>query len=297
MLALGLDIGGTAVKAALVEGDRPLRSARSQPYSRPDRHTLLDAARQAAQDALESRVPDAVGLCVPGILDEPSQRITFSANVPGLVGLELGALVSAALGRTMPLPPSLFSDAYAAAHDLWVTESPQPLGRLLAISLGTGVGASVLDDGTPLLVSGRSPGHLGQIDVTIHEPGREPPLGPDGSRGGLEAYIGLPALLHRFECSSEHVPLHLAPDAVPIRALVRALRIAHALYRPSHVRLLGGVGLMLAPRAADIKTLADKDLTSVARPGWTLGFGTSQHHAARGVARLALRALARGCDQ
>lgn len=293
MLALGLDIGGTSVKAALLHDGRPLGAARSLPYARPDRDTLLNAARQAAQAILESRVPDAVGLCVPGVLDEPSQRITFSANVPGLVGLELGALVSGALGQAPPRPPSLFSDAHAAAHDLWVTESPRPLGRLLAISLGTGVGASVLDDGAPLLVSGRSPGHLGQLDVSIHEPGREPPLGPDGSRGGLEAYVGLPALLHRFQCTPEHIPHKIAADSIPLLALTRAIRIAHAMFRPNHVRLLGGVGLLLAPCAGVIKSLTDKDLTSLARPGWTLGFGTSHHHAARGAARLALLALAR----
>ncbi len=57
------------------------------------------------------------------------------------------------------------------------------------ISLGSGVGMSVLDDGVPLAVDENSPGHLGQINVSLDS---NPPIGPDGGAGGLEAYIGAP---------------------------------------------------------------------------------------------------------
>jgi hypothetical protein len=53
------------------------------------------------------------------------------------------------------------------------------------------VGAAVLDDGKLLRVEGDSPGHIGQIDVSI--PGADC-IGPDGGAGGLEGYIGVPAL-------------------------------------------------------------------------------------------------------
>jgi hypothetical protein len=74
-----------------------------------------------------------------------------------------------------------------------------------------------------------------------------------------------------------------------VRALVRAIRIAHAIYRPLHVCLTGGVGIRLKPLVAEIRAAVEKDLTSVARPGWTLTTGESDYHAACGVARYASR--------
>jgi hypothetical protein len=75
----------------------------------------------------------------------------------------------------------------------------------------------------------------------------------------------------------------------PLRALVRALRIAHAIYRPQHVCLTGGVGVRLNPLLNEIKGAVEEDLTRLARPGWTLTTGDDDYHAACGVARWAGR--------
>lgn len=280
---LGIDIGGTSVKVALPTGS----TASSDSYSRPDFQTLVQAIRTAVHRLNLGAPIKAVGLAAPGLYDPSRGEITASVNVPGLVGQPLQALIREALGASLP-PPVVLTDAHAAALDLLETESSRPVGRLLAISVGTGVGAAVLDDGRPLQISGRSPGHLGQLDVSIHEPGREVPLGPDGGRGGLEAYIGLPALIARYRCTPETLESCLKLDTVPLRALARAIRIAHAIYRPQRVRILGGVGIRLAPFVPFLLTQIATDLTSVARLGWTLSCGTTPFHAARGAARAVL---------
>ena len=154
------------------------------------------------------------------------------------------------------------------------------------ISLGTGVGACVMDEGTPLRVSGTTPGHLGQVDVTLDD--ADTPVGPDGGRGGLEAYVGLPAMLARFRCTPDTLQPHLTIDSAPVLALVRAIRIAHAIYRPMHVRLAGGVGVRLGAIAGEIRSRVAAALTGVAREGWTLEAARSEFHAASGAARLAL---------
>ena len=94
--------------------------------------------------------------------------------------------------------------------------------------------------------------------------------------------------MERYGCDVEHIPNHLARDPVPMLALARAIRIGHAIYRPRHVRLLGGLGLVMQPYRDAIKSMVDKDLTGVARADWTLGFGRTAFHAACGAARLAL---------
>jgi len=304
MLTLGLDIGGSSVKAALVADGRAGAVARSDLYDQPDRETLALAIGQAAASALEGIAPavDAIGLCAPGLLERASMTITRSVNVPGIVGVPLGELAARAIEEAghVHAPRRLAlvtSDAHATAFDIYSTERLE--GRLLCLAMGTGVGAAVLDDGVPLHVSGETPGHIGHIDVSL---GEQPPKGADGARGTLESYVGLPSLLRTRAIMLPEAPPSVhgaAPGAAgeprfnasameqPLRALARALRICHALYRPHHVRLAGGVGVRLGPFLGRLGELVEPGLTSLARAGWTLACGADDFHAARGVARLA----------
>lgn len=284
MNTLGIDIGGTSTKAALLRDGVVLSLGRSGAYQRPDAESIAEAVRTAGEEALRGARADVVGLCLPGAWDEQRGIVTKSVNVPGLEGVGPAALLAAAGISSSGV--RTFTDAHAAAHDVFVLESMTE--RLLAVSIGTGVGAAVLNgDGRQLLINGRSSGHLGQVDVTVSEPGREPPIGPDGGRGGLEAYIGLPALRARYGGTPVELVSRIGPDDAPLVALAQALRIAHAIYRPRHVRLLGGVGLRLVPMLTSIRARVSDGLTSLARPDWTLACGTSDHHAACGAARLA----------
>ena len=276
MRTLGIDVGGTSVKAALLREGRVAGLSRSSPYNKPDTAQLADAVKQAvAELTLDSRV-NAVGVCLPGLYDTSQRRITKSINVPGLVGPNLDEFLE--LIGLPAVPPKVVTDAHAATHDFWCG-SREP-GRLLGIALGTGVGACVLDDGKPLHVSGNSPGHFGQIDVSLDS---DAPIGPDGGRGGLEAYIGLPALRSAY---GESWPERLDAVSPPIRALVRAIRIAHAIYRPDHIALLGGVGLAVHPHAQAIETAVNDHLTRIAKRPWVLSTARSPFHAACGAARL-----------
>jgi predicted NBD/HSP70 family sugar kinase len=157
-------------------------------------------------------------------------------------------------------------------------------GRLLVLTIGTGVGAAVLDDGQLLRVEGDSPGHIGQIDVSI--PGADV-IGPDGGAGGLEGYAGVPALKRDLGPDLSIVLPRLTGDEPAILALIRTIRICHAIYRSHHVRLCGGVGTRLKHLLPVIRAKVETNLTSVARDGWTLACGDDDFHAARGAARLA----------
>lgn len=277
MRTLGIDVGGTSVKAALLVGGRVAALARSRPYARPDRATLERALRDAVGEFGPGLGLSALGMCVPGVYDPASRRITASANVPGLVGPTLEELLEGA--GVEGARPAVVTDTHAAAHDVWARDS-RP-GRLLAIALGTGVGACVLDDGQPLRVSGNSPGHMGQWDVSLDA---RAPIGPDGGRGGLEAYIGLPALRTRY---GAHWVDGLSPESDAVRALARAIRLAHAMYRPHRILLLGGVGLALRPLLGALETQVRTALTTLARPECRIAIGSSPFHAACGAARLA----------
>ncbi len=295
-MAIGIDIGGSAVKVAIREGDG-WRLGASERYERPAYERIVGAIRSAVEraggaglGAVEGR---CVGLCCPGVVGA-TRVVERAVNLPALEGRSLGELVRAALDDAAR-HVEVVTDARAAALDIWASERLS--GRLLAVSIGTGVGACVLDDGEALLVTGQTPGHLGQIDVSAV--GGSEAVGRDGARGTLEAYVGVRAWARDAEECGVSVEERLRSAGVEdtgVRALVRAIRISHAVYRPDHVRLLGGVGVRLGHLGGPLRGAIADGLTSLAREGWTLGFGTDDFHAARGAARAAEEACQGAVD-
>ena len=280
MIALGIDIGGTAVKAAARKDGRVIWAAQSPFYAKPTTEELRAAIRQTVAGRLTDL--HTVGLCVPGLYDTASRSISVAINVPGLVGISLDQFVPDTLGLNFDGSARILNDARAAAHDIYSTRQME--GRMLVLALGTGVGSAVLDNGKPLIVEESSPGHIGQIDVSV--PGH-PVVGPDGGAGGLEGYLGVAALRRKY---GEDVSAALAKfkgNEAPMLALVRAIRICHAIYRPDHICLCGGIGIRLRHILPVLRDRIDLKLTSLARPGWTFTTGDDDFHAARGAAALA----------
>jgi predicted NBD/HSP70 family sugar kinase len=280
MKALGIDIGGTSVKLALLTDGAVQWTGQSAFYTRPTTEQLVEALKDAAKGRLSHA--HVGGLCVPGLYDKSKRTITLSVNVPGLMNIKLDELIERAFAKRVA-KLEIINDAVAAAIDVY--EARELTGRLVSIALGTGVGMAVLDEGEPLFVDGASPGHIGQCDVSIEG---DPVIGPDGGAGSLEGYIGVPALVKRYG-SMEGFFKNAKVEDGPIKALVRAIRICHGIYRPHHVMLVGGVGTRLKHLIDDMKRATDTNLTSIARKDWTLGAGDHDFHAASGAARLASR--------
>lgn len=286
MRALGIDIGGSSVKAALIHNGI-VQTIKSERYIDPDRDSIMRAI-VACLDAL----PDArhrdnrVGLCLPGKVSATGACIERSVNLPCLMGWSFDEMLKDAMGFA-PASHRVVSDIHATAHDLFVRDG-EP-GRAAIIAIGTGVGLMVLEDGKPLGIGRRGIGHLGQID--LGRLGSHDVIAPDGSINTLECYVGLRALRARLGDLHE---MQLA-DAISrfgiedpfMQAIVRAVRIVHAIYTPESVCFAGGLGLLLESHRASLKNAIDAGLTTLAHPDWSLRFGDSLYHAAVGAARLA----------
>lgn len=268
------------MKAAARKDGRVLWAAQSPFYAKPNTEDLRAAIRQTVAGRLTDL--HTVGLCVPGLYDSASRTISMAVNVPGLVGIPLDQFVPDTLGLIVGGIARILNDARAAAHDIHSIR--QPKGRLLVLALGTGVGSAVLDNGKPLIVAESSPGHLGQIDVSV--PGHQV-IGPDGGAGGLEGYVGVAALRQRYGSDVSAALATFKGDEPPLLALVRAIRICHAIYRPHHICLCGGIGIRLRHLLPVLREKVEANLTSLARPGWTFTTGDDDFHAARGAAALA----------
>jgi predicted NBD/HSP70 family sugar kinase len=283
MESLGIDVGGSSVKLALVRDGQTLWQTQSQTYNHPSADELAAAIRTAVDGRFPTGAGAVAGICVPGLRDAGGRTVLLSVNLPALNGLNLDDLVRDALGMK-PARLEVATDAVANAIDIYAINNLR--GRLVSLALGTGVGAAVIDEGgIPLNVEGESPGHIGQVDCSIEG---EQTIGPDGGAGSLEGYIGVPALIAKYGPDMPATLAQLGPDDAALKALARAIRICHAIYCPQHVALTGGLGNRMSHLLPIIRTLVEKDLTRIAKKGWTLLCGTDDFHAARGAAKFAL---------
>ncbi len=146
---LGLDVGGTFVRAGVVAGTRVVFEHREKvdlsgtleggPSQRP--RDLVVSVLAAAIRAALSRAPDAraVGVAVPGFIDPATGKLARSPNLPGLEDVDLAKPLAAEVG----LPVVVENDALAAAWGEWQLHPKRP-DDLLYVGLGTGVGGGAV---------------------------------------------------------------------------------------------------------------------------------------------------------
>lgn len=280
MTALGIDIGGTSVKAASMDSGGHWEVASSVPYAMADRAEIQKAIRACIED-LEATEPESVGLCLPGRMNPEGTAIELSVNLPVLNGWEFDELLGSVFDA-FPARVHIASDALAAGFD-YATHAAIS-GRTAAISLGTGVGLCVLDGDDPVTIGHKGIGHLGLMDMG--RIGEDDRVDPSGAVNTLESFVGASSLAPWIGESGLDLS-SLTPIDPPMIALVRALRVVHAIYQPDRIVLLGGVGLALRSQLQSIKSLVDVGLTPLACQAWSLESASTTHHAARGAAKLA----------
>ncbi|MBL0870033.1 MAG: ROK family protein [Phycisphaerales bacterium] len=310
-LVLGLDVGGTSIKGVFGvmrggggehESVEWVVRAQSAAYTKPTVEHVRAALRDLAAELMHSRDGaervGAVGLCVPGVVEPTTQRVSASVNMPGLVGVSLRELAAEAVGTRgveEGLKVSVVGDALAAAEECGRMLKLAEHERLMAVALGTGVGMVVLDGQQQLLVNPGTSGHFGQIDVSLDRDESKVPIGPDGGRGSLEAYIGLAALKARYGEGEQlrRALERITVDDDPIRALVRGLRVVLAIYKPRVVALLGGVGTALgqAAVARELQGAVSRDVSRVVPMDWRLEFAADGFYSARGAGNRAARGI------
>ncbi len=295
--SLGIDIGGTNVKACLYDSQLSGTCyGRSGVYCRPTRMELVRAVREAIEELATDDVSQLpIGLCVPGRRAADGESIELAVNLPCLEGWCFVELLCQVLGAE-PKSWRLMNDVQSAGSDYLIeslTENGASDGehdRTAVIAIGTGVGLAVFDGTKPVGIGSRAIGHLGMIDVG--QIGERDMIAPDGSVNILESFVGARAIENRFPelQGSELVQAigSLSTNDPILIAMIRAIRIVHAIYTPRQIVLMGGVGIAFKPIRDALVEAVNTGLSRVACSEWTLEFGESPFHAARGAARCAV---------
>ena len=221
-LVLGLDLGGSSLKAVLltVDGRTVREDNRAFDAGRP-RH-FAETVRELAHEWIAGlpRPPVAVGMSAPGLPDKKGRAIAYLPNrLPGIEGLDWSEFLG--LGHVAPL----LNDAQAALlGENWLGAA-RGRTNVMLLTLGTGVGGAAMVDGHLLRGHVGKAGHLGHISLDPNGP-------PDicGTPGSLELAIGNANIFERsggrFVTTHDLIQAHRAGDPAATRiwlASVRAL--------------------------------------------------------------------------
>ncbi len=177
-LAIGVDIGGTKVAAGVVDiSGRVLARARAGTPSR-DPRAVEDTIVAVVTRLRERHDVAAVGIGAAGFVDADRAHVLFAPHLAWR-NEPLRETVTAALG----LPVVVENDANAAAWAEWRFGAAIGEPRVVCVTLGTGIGGGIVDDGRVQRGRWGMAGEFGHMVVV-----------PDGrrcecgNRGCLEQY-------------------------------------------------------------------------------------------------------------
>jgi glucokinase len=170
---IGLDVGGTFLKGALIDRDGAVIERLHQPVAKATADELFEQLTDAIRTLQKKETAGAVGIGLPGIVDQAGARLRVAPNVPVLNGLPVGHEIERRTGRRTFLE----NDANAAAlAEAWLGAG-HGAENLLFVTLGTGIGAGVVMGGRVWSGASGYAGELGHIQVD-----------PDGIRCGCGSW-------------------------------------------------------------------------------------------------------------
>jgi glucokinase len=288
---IGLDVGGTSMKAALTQ-DSEILLTESWPTDREDPvGGILDFAAHLASRATALGSPaQAAGIALPGIVDESTGTAVRSANL----GWRDVPMLELARER-LAIPVAIGHDVRTGGLAESVLGAGRDAGDFVFMAIGTGIAAALILNGTPYPGTVGWSGEIGHVVVR-----------PDGeacgcgNRGCLERYASAAAISRRHGASvpAEEVIARARRNdekaaevwSEALDCLADGLAATTLLLDPSLIVIGGGLakagGSLLTPLTA---RLADR-LTFRDAPRLTLSELDDQA-AVRGATILAARLL------
>lgn len=253
--ALGLDVGGTNARAAVVDARGRILASHKLPLTdrAPEAVALVlgTCAREALRQAQLS-IEDCAGAGagVAGQIDAQTDRILVAPNL-GWRDVEFRPVLSKALGTSV----SLGNDLSVAALGESRAGAARGYDSAVLVFVGSGVGSGLVLNGRLYTGATGVAGEVGHVKV---RPGGR--LCGCGERGCLEAYAGGHNLGRRAaEAMTDgrttrlQVPEGLAPTA-------RMLEAARAAGDALSEELLGDAADLVGGAAADVVTLLNPNV-------------------------------------
>ena len=201
MYTIGIDVGGTNLKAGLVNERYEIVAAKKMPLQWEGPEKMAEDLMTLVQGVLEetgvSREEIAyIGMGVPGIVDVKKGTIVQTVNIP-IRNVPIAAL----LQHHWDIPVHLGNDADCAALGEYYRFDHSEINSLVLVTLGTGIGTGLILDGKIYRGFNGCAGEGGHIVVV---PGGD--LCTCGRRGCWERYASANGLIRQTKAAMEAHP-------------------------------------------------------------------------------------------
>lgn len=175
--AIGIDLGGTNLRVALVSEDGEIARKIKKPSSEP----VLDAILAAIAEIQQPEIA-GIGLGVAGLIDRRRGRVYISPNLHAIEGVDLVREIRSRFN----VPVLIENDANVAALGEKTAGAGKGFDNFVLLTLGTGIGGGIIHKGKLLDVSAE----IGHMSINA-----DAEKCPCGNIGCLETYASARAMI------------------------------------------------------------------------------------------------------
>ncbi len=192
MTTLGIDLGGTSYKLAVLNGSKILaHDQRPTPKDKPCLGVLREMADSVREllrkSGHEIREMQGIGLGIPGLVDAVAGVSVFSPNL-----FWRNEAIIQPMQELLGLPVRMDNDVRVAAWGEFLYGSGQGREDMVFVAVGTGIGSGIILRGAIWRGQEQSAGEVGHLTLV-----KDGPLCNCGNRGCLEAIAAAPAVVRR----------------------------------------------------------------------------------------------------
>ncbi|MBQ6516669.1 ROK family protein [bacterium] len=192
-MRIGIDVGGTNIKIALVNNEGNIVYSNSIPTrAEMGYEYTVNSMKQAIADLLkESKVPQSeikgIGFGFPGQIDYQKGIVRHAPNIPGWVNVPIAEIMEKEYG----IPTKVDNDVRCATLGELNFGAGIGCQNLVCITVGTGIGSGLVANGQLIRGASNAAGEIGHIKLSMHDG----PLCGCGDRGCFEAFASGPSIV------------------------------------------------------------------------------------------------------
>ena len=194
---IGIDVGGTNVKIALVSdkgkiiysNSIPTRAEMGYEYTI---NSMKDAVRDLLKETkMKASDIEGMGFGFPGQIDCKKGVVRLAPNIPGWVNVPIASIMEKEFG----IPTRVDNDVRTATLGELNYGAGVGCENLVCITVGTGIGSGLVVNGKLVRGANNAAGEIGHIKLNM----QGGPLCGCGDRGCLEAYASGPSIVAMAE--------------------------------------------------------------------------------------------------
>ncbi|MBR5555104.1 ROK family protein [bacterium] len=194
---IGIDVGGTNVKLALVNENGQIVYSNSVPTRAEMGYEFtVNNIKQAIYELLketklEAKDIQGIGFGFPGQVDYKAGIVRNAPNIPGWVEVPIAKLIE----DEFHIPTRVDNDVRCAALGELNYGAGKGCENMVCITVGTGIGSGLIINGKLVRGASNAAGEIGHIKLQMHDG----PICGCGDTGCFEAFASGPSIVAMAE--------------------------------------------------------------------------------------------------